>query len=418
MIKPSEIFLLLLLSFILVPYGSVSANQSFQFEISAGQVKQTGARCFRNTCTSQVAKLFGTFAAEISDDSVEFSNAYISTSPDLSFRLPTDPNESNNGVSRRFDFSFDGEQLKVSGTIDSRAFDGPLEEYEFIAEVIKVGSNDEFDQHGFFTARHDFRRCAAPWCGGYFVREVNKRSTRCADGEMREECYVASINLKVFNQAVSTIHSQTSILLQGEIQTKDADSLGMSVKPLGIFKAKAGYLSATKQKARGIFIGLEDNGIRCITTPCFSTDQYVLNRDTVRSISNINLEKVGATQKQLESAYSIIAKDGALLASGFNKKTEEFAGTGTTFIANQFYLPIALVDEACSDGYDFLDGECKTPIGCVYPKLELWIYGGVRQFDLTTGEETANITKSCVDSCVSSSIRGSDGPGRCSIYLP
>ncbi|MEE9425195.1 MAG: DUF6748 domain-containing protein [Methylococcales bacterium] len=427
MTRLNRLFLLLAFSCLLIPYEIANANQSFQFDIDTGHVKQTGARCISGNCTSQEAKLFGTLTAEISDDSIVFSNANVSTSPDLSFRLPDNPNEDSNGVSRNIDFSFDGNQLRVSGKIDSRAFDGPLEKYEFVADVITVGEHDEFDQHDFFTARYDFRKCASPWCGGFFVKAVNQQSTRCADGISRKECYVASIDLKTFNQTNIDIRSQTPILLQGKIQVKDFDTpdssatINPSPKTLGVFIAKAGYLSATKQNASGLFVGLEDNGIRCVTTPCFSTDQYILNHDEIRSISNINLEKAGATQKQLELAYSIIAKGGVLLASGINRRIEEVTGTGTSFIANQFYLPIlpiALADNACPDGYQYSDGECKTPIGCVAPELELWVYGGVRDFDLETGEETSNITKSCVDSCDPPAIPGSDAPGRCSVYLP
>jgi hypothetical protein len=427
MIKLKKSYLLLLFSLIFIPYEQANANQVLQFEIDTGHVKQTGARCISGNCASQEAKLFGILTAEISGDSIVFSNTNISTSPDLSFRLPDNPNEDSNGVSRNIDFSFDGNQLRVSGTIDSRAFDGPLEEYEFVADVITVGEHEEFNQHDFFTARYDSRKCPTPWCGGFFVREVNKKSTQCADGIMREECYVASINLETFNQANIDIRSQTPILLQGKIQEKDFVAPDSSIannplpKTLGIFIAKAGYVSATKQNASGLFVGLEDNGIRCITTPCFSTDQYILNHDEILPISNINLEKVGATQKQLELAFSIIAKGGVLLASGINTRIEEVTGTGTSFIANQFYLPIlpiALADTVCPDGYQYADGKCKTPLGCVAPELELWVYGGVRNFDLETGDETSNITKSCIDSCDSPAIPSSDAPGKCSVYLP
>src|SRR5690349_24292454 len=46
----------------------------------------------------------------------------------------------------------------------------------------------------FYTFRHDLRRCASPRCGGYFVKLVNERRTRCADNHFQSECYVASID--------------------------------------------------------------------------------------------------------------------------------------------------------------------------------------------------------------------------------
>ncbi len=42
-----------------------------------------------------------------------------------------------------------------------------------------------------FIATHpDYRRCAAPMCGGHFVARVNTSVTRCADGTWQEECHM------------------------------------------------------------------------------------------------------------------------------------------------------------------------------------------------------------------------------------
>src|SRR5438046_344091 len=46
----------------------------------------------------------------------------------------------------------------------------------------------------FLVVRPDQRRCAAPMCGGYFVKRANYATTRCADGEYRAECYVPAIS--------------------------------------------------------------------------------------------------------------------------------------------------------------------------------------------------------------------------------
>src|ERR687895_188210 len=46
----------------------------------------------------------------------------------------------------------------------------------------------------FYSFRRDLRRCAAPRCGGYFVKLVNQSRTRCADNRFQRECYVASID--------------------------------------------------------------------------------------------------------------------------------------------------------------------------------------------------------------------------------
>jgi len=42
----------------------------------------------------------------------------------------------------------------------------------------------------FIVTRRDARRCAAPMCGGFFVKRVNEETTKCADGELHEECAI------------------------------------------------------------------------------------------------------------------------------------------------------------------------------------------------------------------------------------
>src|SRR4051812_43147888 len=44
----------------------------------------------------------------------------------------------------------------------------------------------------YYLIRPDLRRCAAPACGGAFVKRVNFPTTTCTDGSTAAECYVAA----------------------------------------------------------------------------------------------------------------------------------------------------------------------------------------------------------------------------------
>ncbi|WP_338115453.1 DUF6748 domain-containing protein [Nostoc sphaeroides] len=61
------------------------------------------------------------------------------------------------------------------------------------SSVISV-KNQDFPQWGYYTVRRDFRRCASPICGGFFIKQNNLKATPCVDGVFRNECYVSSIN--------------------------------------------------------------------------------------------------------------------------------------------------------------------------------------------------------------------------------
>ncbi len=422
----NRLLFLAFLSLIAIFHHS-NANQILQFEIINGKIQLTPAHCLDNNCTKQKARLFGTFTAEISDKSIHFSSIHVSTAPELTFKLPPDQGLSGNATINKLNFKFDGKRLFVSGIIDSRAFDGLLEKYSFTAKQITISEYQKFEQYDFFIVRHDPRKCPSPSCGGYFVTKVNDQKSQCANGQFKQECYVSSINYQKIR--LNNIQFQQSILLQGEIKIAppvaltDGTNNTLSSEQLGVFIAKAAYRPISTKNPVGVFIGLQDNGQRCATEPCFSTDQYILNHDEIRMISNFNLEKSGATRKQLKQAYSRIANGGVVITSGINKEYEAMTGTGINFIANQLYIPIRPLPKfsrSCPDGYKSSDGVCKTPIGCNYPKLELWVHGSAPPGQ---SENQNNIAKSCVASCIIDlddglpALGGIDGPGRCSLYI-
>ncbi|TAL42649.1 MAG: hypothetical protein EPN89_17275 [Methylovulum sp.] len=191
-------------------------------------------------------------------------------------------------------------------------------------------ADSEFDRHGYYTFRPDLRKCIAPLCGGIFVKAVNRKLTRCADGSLQAECYVATVNNR------KNIDTSSAALLHGRIKAKIYEGFGN----LGVFELKTAFSAATPAVGEGRFVGLENNGIVCITAPCFSVDQYLLNKNKFRGISGIDLAAVGATEENLNKALTLIADGGTLIASGVNKQVEEVAGTGITFVASQYYLPI------------------------------------------------------------------------------
>ncbi|BBD62831.1 hypothetical protein NIES2109_56810 (plasmid) [Nostoc sp. HK-01] len=204
-------------------------------------------------------------------------------------------------------------------------------------------TNQEFPQWGYYTIRRDFRRCASPICGGYFIKQVNLKATPCVDGVFRSECYVSAIDwnsLKVSPSQLAKIQNDdgSRLLLRGNIVPVTFPGLG----EFGNLRVKEAFIAATNNPAKGTFVALKDNGIRCITTPCFSTDQLVINKPYISQVSSIDLSQTGATQKQLDAAASEIFGQG-LIAVGTTKVVENVDPTkrDTQFVATQFYLRVA-----------------------------------------------------------------------------
>lgn len=312
--------------------GFAQTSNTYAFSVADGTVVVTPAWCRVNPCVPTVATFTGNFSAQISTtgDHILFPSSNLVTTPDVYFQLPTDPNEDSYGTLREIAFTFEGNAIKAKGYIDSRAFDGPLVEYQFVARTVSSE---------IFTARPDYRKCAAPLCGGYFVKLVNKKLTQCADGSLKEECYVASVVYGdgPINGGTISAGNKTPLLLIGAILPKADTTTGI----LGVFHAKDVYRSATQNTAVGNFYGVTNNGIVCITTPCFSYDEVLLNTENrITKLSEVNLEMSGASPNDIAWAQQFLADGAALYAAGKNQKYQGFAGTGVRLVAQQFYLPV------------------------------------------------------------------------------
>ncbi len=186
---------------------------------------------------------------------------------------------------------------------------------------------NDFEQYGYYSFRKDLRKCSSPMCGGIFIKAVNRKLTRCPDGRLQLECYVGTIKN---HKGIDLTHAA---LLRGFV--KPTTFFGF-----GLFELKSAFKPATNRIGKGQYVGLEGNGLVCITSPCFSYNQYSLNSDMFYVISGLDLSSVNATDKVLQAAWSRVGSGQVIIAAGYNKKVAELGGAGITFFANQFYLPI------------------------------------------------------------------------------
>ena len=283
------------------------------------------------------------------------------------------------------------------------------------ATQVNILPNPVLNPEGFYTYRRDLRLCPSPLCGGFFVKKVNHKLTVCADGSQQNECYVKAINWSIIGTPPVDL-ANGNFLLHGTITKVASPPFGN----IGTFNAKAVYRPATNKSLNpaSLFVGLQNNGLVCITSPCFSFDEQVLNTSKTRLISSINLQNVGATANQLAAANKRLADGKVLLAAGRNAQYSEPFGVGISFEAKQFYLPVKRpAGIICPDGYILNGSQCVTPtIGCVAPKIELEAFGGAAYIDPITGEIKSSVTRSCVDTCTPPGIL--DKPAHCVVFYP
>lgn len=192
-----------------------------------------------------------------------------------------------------------------------------------------------------YIGRADPRLCPSPHCGGLWVRAVNKVKPRCAE-PVRRECYVASANFGSLPVGETARNRLAALFAEGRALVVAQLARGQveGFPELGVLNVSEVWpASRSLRKPAGVFRLLQDNGVRCVTTPCFSTSATALNTERELTVSNVDLSGTGASSAERRRALTQTAK-GRLIASGLivlNRNAGP-AGPGRTLVASQFYV--------------------------------------------------------------------------------
>lgn len=170
-----------------------------------------------------------------------------------------------------------------------------------------------------YTLRQDDRRCRFPICGGKWLSRVNFERTKCADGSWAAECYVGAVDwttsgLDPLTVAESQDGLQSKrVILRGKYGKGNAGEFG----PYDIFQVREAYRGIADAAATGAFYFLNDNGVRCITSPCFSLHQAKVNSTRDRELSEFRMGSITASADDLATAYQQLSSE-RIIASGYN----------------------------------------------------------------------------------------------------
>jgi hypothetical protein len=179
-------------------------------------------------------------------------------------------------------------------------------------------------------------------CGGIWVELVNKSATTCGDGARREECYAAAADLSRLR-----VDEKGRVQLQGLITEGRAVARGKLVRGRiegfpeldALVVSEVWTASSSLARPRGVFHRLRDNGVRCVTTPCFSIHAARLNSGLHLNVSEIDLASSGAPVWERRRALDEIAGVG-LIAAGrvVVDRNAGSGGPGRRYVASQFYV--------------------------------------------------------------------------------
>lgn len=197
------------------------------------------------------------------------------------------------------------------------------------AELISSLPEPVSSNSTFYTVRPDLRRCASPRCGGYYVRRVNTPLTRCANGRLMAECYVAEIDWN----GQSEVDARRA-LLRGEVIARRYGHFGN----LGALRVRESWQAASDNQPAGVFYRVRDRGVRCITFPCPSHRETKLNSSFSQSIAGADLTRAGAKEDLVSQAFAAMTGVGGVLVAGNQTTVTGPGGRMPELKATQFYL--------------------------------------------------------------------------------
>ena len=200
-----------------------------------------------------------------------------------------------------------------------------------------------------YTITPDYRKCASPTCGGYWLTPVNKLSIQIptlyeAEGDyapIPKPVYVASIDFSKVGLNKDEIEKYKGYIGLGRALIKGILSPYKPVlddQYLQVLTANKTWISANEQPALGTYLEVRSSGIMCITTPCPYYEGQQINTFWSFLFHELTFDLAALSEKQLINAHSLIAKD-SLVISGTRFASQGMAGEGLGIASTQVYFP-------------------------------------------------------------------------------
>jgi hypothetical protein len=190
-----------------------------------------------------------------------------------------------------------------------------------------------------YIVKPDYRKCAFPVCGGWFLTPVNQYSLQLQTEDeayqsaalLPNSIYVAYINYKRLGLTaaqiaeLNTAIQNEQVLLRGSVVS--SPTTGKIIAPTKTLVANGAWVGANKNTAVGPYLKISSTGIVCITTPCPYFNANVINSDYSTQFHALSLEKAALDREQEAQAWQAISTDG-LVITGTTYDSTGFDETG------------------------------------------------------------------------------------------
>lgn len=243
-------------------------------------------------------------------------------------------------------------------------------------DAADVASGDEgisTRTYAYVTLARDFRRCAYPLCGGFWVRDVNRN---------REPVYVSELDFSEagFDQETITRVVEAPVeelVIRGRLGAAEPR---FQTRPLKIKEAYRGLPGANARDSDAFFtVETYDPPKQCITAPCNNHQARRLNLGgRARSVTTIDLAPIVETFVDGRWLSRRVTHHGAIVAGRIEQGQSFPAGRETLLVASQVFVrlpdtigPCPELAIRCAPGFvatfDRNEDRCITPQECVVP---------------------------------------------------
>lgn len=190
-----------------------------------------------------------------------------------------------------------------------------------------------------YSVKPDYRKCAFPICGGWYLTPVNQYSLYLQTEDeayqtaalLPNTIYVSYINYKRLGLSTKQIAElETAIrneqaLLRGTVTTTfTTDKLAPQTRTL---TANGAWVGANKNTPVGPYLNITSTGIVCITTPCPYFKANIINSDYSSQFHDLSLDKADLDREQQAQAWQALSTTG-LVITGTRYETTGFNETG------------------------------------------------------------------------------------------
>ena len=222
----------------------------------------------------------------------------------------------------------------------------------------------------FVTLRADMRRCAAPLCGGYFVREVNRKDA---------ERYVSRLDFDTSMpaEAIEDVRSApaTELVLRGHLGRQDSRFHTPSFVVIEAFRGMPGVTPG--EDAAFYQVHARKPPIDCFVAPCPNEIAQLLNTSMQAEFDRVSVDRAALLWVDKGWLTSRIEARGAIAAGALGEGAHYPGGFEQVLEASQVFLrlpervgPCPLrATLSCAEGTVAVDERteerCLTQVACV-----------------------------------------------------